>query len=60
MLRMDLAFLVVALIAGLFGFGLVEGMALQGAQILFFLFLVLALISFVANAAGGRDTAIPT
>jgi uncharacterized membrane protein YtjA (UPF0391 family) len=57
---MALAFLVIALIAGLFGFGLIEGMALQGAQILFFLFLILAVIAFVANAASGRDTAIPT
>lgn len=60
MLRMALAFLIVALIAGLFGFGLVEGMALQGAQILFFLFLVLAVIVFIANAVGGRNTSIPT
>jgi uncharacterized membrane protein YtjA (UPF0391 family) len=60
MLRMALAFLVIALIAGLFGFGLVEGVAWQGAQVLFFLFLVLAVIAFIANAAGGRDTAIPT
>jgi len=60
MLRMALAFLIVALIAGLFGFGLVEGVALRGAQILFFLFLVLAAIAFIANAASGRDTAIPT
>jgi uncharacterized membrane protein YtjA (UPF0391 family) len=60
MLRMALAFLVVALIAGLFGFGLVEGVALQGAQILFFLFLILAVIVFLANAVSGRDTSIPT
>jgi uncharacterized membrane protein YtjA (UPF0391 family) len=60
MLRLALAFLIVALLAGLFGFGLVEGVALQGAQILFFLFLVLAVIVFLANAVGGRDTAIPT
>jgi uncharacterized membrane protein YtjA (UPF0391 family) len=60
MLRMALVFLVIALIAGLFGFGLVENVAWQGAQVLFFLFLVLAVIAFIANAAGGRDTAIPT
>ena len=60
MLRMALAFLIVALIAGLFGFGLVEGVAIQGAQILFVLFLVLAAVVFIANAASGRDTAIPT
>ena len=60
MLRMALAFLIIALIAGLFGFGLVEGFALQGAQILFFLFLVLAVITFIANAVSGRSTSIPT
>lgn len=60
MLRMALAFLIVAVIAALFGFGLVEGVALRGAQILFFLFLVLAVISFLANAFGDRGTTIPT
>jgi len=57
---MALAFLIIALIAGVFGFGLVEGVALQGAQILFFLLLVLAVITFIANAVSGRSTSIPT
>jgi len=60
MLRMALAFLVVALVAGLFGFGLIEGMAIDAARILFFLFLVLAVVAFIANAFSGRGTAVPT
>jgi len=60
MLRMAIAFLIVALIAGLFGFGFIQGMAIDAAQILFFLFLVLAVIAFIASAVGGRGTAVPT
>jgi uncharacterized membrane protein YtjA (UPF0391 family) len=61
MLRMALAFLVIALIAGLFGFNLIEGVSLQAAQVLFFVFLCLAVVTFVADAfRGHRTTAIPT
>lgn len=60
MLRMALAFLVVALIAGLFGFTNIAGVSIDAAQILFFLFLVLAIVAFIANAFSGRGTTIPT
>jgi uncharacterized membrane protein YtjA (UPF0391 family) len=59
MLRMTIAFLFVALIAGLFGFGLIAGLALDVAKILFFVFLVLAVIAFLADSFRGR-TAVPT
>ena len=39
MLSWALTFLVIALLAGLFGFGLVGGMAYTAAKILFFMFL---------------------
>ncbi|MEZ6046442.1 MAG: DUF1328 domain-containing protein [Planctomycetaceae bacterium] len=52
MLNLAIAFLVIALIAGLFGFGLVGGMAYGAAKILFFIFVVLAVLSFI----GGRRT----
>lgn len=45
MLRYAIGFFVVALIAGLLGFGLVGGMAYGAAKICFFVFLVLAVIS---------------
>jgi uncharacterized membrane protein YtjA (UPF0391 family) len=50
MLRLAILFLVVALIAGLFGFGLVSGIAYDAAKILFFVFIVLAVLSFLGGA----------
>jgi uncharacterized membrane protein YtjA (UPF0391 family) len=50
MLRLALVFLVVALVAAVFGFGLVAGMAYDIAKLLFFVFLVLAVISFLGGA----------
>ena len=55
MLRMALAFLVVALIAALFGFGLIADLTFDAAKILFVVFLVLALLSFIADAFSGRS-----
>ena len=49
MLRLAVLFLVIALIAALFGFGIVAGTAYEGAKILFFIFLVLAIASVVMN-----------
>jgi len=46
MLRLAIVFLVVALIAAFLGYGGVEGLAWEGAKILFFIFLVLAVLSF--------------
>ena len=43
-------FLVIAIVAGLFGFGLIASAAAGVAKILFFVFLVLFLISLI----GGR------
>lgn len=45
MLSWALLFLIVALIAGLFGFGLVGGMAYGAAKICFFVFLILFVVS---------------
>jgi uncharacterized membrane protein YtjA (UPF0391 family) len=50
MLRLAILFLVVALIAALFGFGLVSGIAWDAAKILFFVFIVLAVLSFIGGA----------
>ena len=49
MLSWSLTFLVLALVAGLLGFGLVANMAYGIFQILFFLFLVLFVISLVTR-----------
>ena len=54
MLRAALAFLIIALIAGVLGFGgLVAGVALKAAEIFFFVFLVLFVVSLIA---GSRTT----
>jgi len=46
---LGVTFLVIALIAALFGFWGVEGIAACGAQIFFFIFLVLAVLSFLGG-----------
>jgi uncharacterized membrane protein YtjA (UPF0391 family) len=54
MLYWALMFLVIALIAAAFGFGGVAGTAAGFAKILFFIFLVLFLVSAIAGAFRGR------
>jgi len=49
MLHYAIVFLVIALVAALFGFGGIAGTAVGIAQVLFFVFLVMALVSFVAG-----------
>jgi uncharacterized membrane protein YtjA (UPF0391 family) len=53
MLRLALLFLIVALIAGLFGFNLVAGISWDAARIFFFLFIVLAVIFFIGGLLRG-------
>ncbi len=45
MLRLAVLFLVIALLAALFGFGGVAAYSWEGAKILFFVFIVLAVLS---------------
>ena len=54
MLRLALVFLVIALIASLFSFGIIANYSFDAARILFFLFLVLAVVAFIADAFRGR------
>jgi uncharacterized membrane protein YtjA (UPF0391 family) len=49
MLSYAITFLVIALIAGVLGLGLVAGLALEIARILFVVFLVLFVVSLVAG-----------
>jgi len=51
MLYYALVFLVVALIAGLLGFGVVAFAAAEIARICFFIFLVLFIVSMVTHVA---------
>jgi uncharacterized membrane protein YtjA (UPF0391 family) len=54
MLRLAVLFLVIALIAALFGFVGVASYSWEGAKILFFVILVLAVLSFVVGGSRGR------
>lgn len=49
MLSWALTFLIVALIAGALGFGLIQGISISIAKILFFVFLVLFVISLIGG-----------
>ena len=55
MLRWSLLFLLVALVAGFFGFWGLEGMAMWFAKVLFFVFLVLFIVSLVVGRAPRLD-----
>ena len=49
LLHYAVIFLVVALVAAAIGFGGVAGVAMEGARLLFWVFIVLAVISLVAG-----------
>ncbi len=50
MLYWTIMFLVIALVAGALGFGVIGGMAYTAAKILFFIFLVLFIVSLFSGA----------
>jgi uncharacterized membrane protein YtjA (UPF0391 family) len=54
MLRLAILFLVVALITGFLGWGVVASYSWEGAKILFVIFLILAVLSFLAHAFSRR------
>jgi len=58
MLRAALIFLVVALIAALFGFTTVVGVSIEAARILFFVFLVLFIASLIAGTRSPREPTV--
>jgi uncharacterized membrane protein YtjA (UPF0391 family) len=57
MLRLSLLFLLIALIAGLFGFGVVASAAAEIAQVIFWLFPVFFAISLLGGLISGRGVA---
>jgi uncharacterized membrane protein YtjA (UPF0391 family) len=54
LLHWAIIFLVVALVAALLGFGGVAGTAMEGAKILFYVAIVIAVIFFLLNVMRGR------
>lgn len=59
MLYWAAVFFVVAIIAGALGFGGIAGAAVGVAKVLFFLFLVLFLVSLIAGLGTGRRIGPP-
>jgi uncharacterized membrane protein YtjA (UPF0391 family) len=55
MLGWAIAFLIIALVAALFGFGGIASASAGIAQILFFVFVALFVIALVARAVRGRS-----
>ncbi len=56
MLGWAITFLVIALIAALFGFGGIAGTAVEAAKIIFFVAIVLFVISALVGLFRGRST----
>lgn len=54
MLQLAITCLIVALIAGLFGFGVVSSSFMGAAKILFVVFLILAVLSFLGDGFRSR------
>ena len=54
MLHFAVVFFVIALVAALFGFGGIAAGAVGIAKVLFFVFLVLAVVTFLFGAMKGR------
>lgn len=54
MIRLALLFLVIALVAAFFGFPLLANYSFGAAQLLFVVFLVLAVLTVLAGAFRGR------
>ena len=54
MLRWSIAFLILAVIAAFFGFGNIAHTSVEIAQVLFFLFAILFVVSFLASALRGK------
>ena len=54
MLRLAITFLVIALIAGFLGFGGVAALSWEGARVLFVVFLILAVLSFLGHGLRRR------
>jgi uncharacterized membrane protein YtjA (UPF0391 family) len=55
MLRWSILFLVIALLAGLFGFTEVAGTSWVIAKVLFFVFLILFVVSLIMGTRTTRD-----
>jgi len=53
MLRLALLFFVIALVSAFFGFGLVASLSFEAARLVFFVFVLLAVLFFIGNFLRG-------
>lgn len=60
MLRWTITFLIVALVAALFGFTTIAGVSISIAKVLFFVFLALFIISLIAGESLVKGLRGPT
>lgn len=58
MLRLAIAFLLIAILAGVFGFIGIADVSMDIAKIVFFIFLVLFVLALLGNTMRGRPTDI--
>jgi uncharacterized membrane protein YtjA (UPF0391 family) len=58
MLSWAITFLVVALIAGALGFGVIAGVAFEAAKIVFFVAILLFVVSVIAGLLRGRSPTV--
>lgn len=58
MLRWAVIFFIVAIVAAVFGFGNIAGAATDIAKVLFFLFLILFVVSLILNLVRGKKTGV--
>jgi uncharacterized membrane protein YtjA (UPF0391 family) len=59
MLGLALSFLIVALIAGVLGFGGIAIISIEMAKIIFFVAIILFLVSLIIEFARGRSARMP-
>jgi len=59
MLKLVITFLILAIIAGVLGFSTIAGMSMDIAKILFFIFIVLFIISLIASIFRGKRPPTP-
>jgi uncharacterized membrane protein YtjA (UPF0391 family) len=59
MLGWAVTFLIIALVAALLGFGMIAGVAIEAAKIIFFVAIVLFAISLIAGLVRGRRPTVP-
>lgn len=59
MLRAAIVFFVIALLAMFFGMNNIAGVSLELGKLLLFVFLALAVVSFILSLASGRRTGPP-